>query len=308
MIELALSSGEIVPLKISPVRKFRGTRLPGSALYLPGKPGFSISVQQYDEPQFSICYRNIFFPRPTKLNTREKSSALRLETVLTGELHIQDLSGNSMVLLPVQYHITDTVFFQSSFEQHTNCSYFSAYYSRELLDRMGLSITPGGPKVIPAAMKELIFELLENPFDEELRPFYYENCLRQLLFFHLSAPNIPSPGELTDADLASIYYADRIISENLNSHFTIRTLARKAGTNEFVLKKGFQRLFGIGVFGRLLQRRMDKAKYLLENTNKPIKDVCELSGYETVAGFITAFRKKFGLTPRVWRKKNRGEM
>jgi AraC-like DNA-binding protein len=79
-----------------------------------------------------------------------------------------------------------------------------------------------------------------------------------------------------------------------------------AGTNAFKLKKGFRLIFKMGVFGRLLYRRMEKAKLLLETTGKPIKDVAYEAGYETVAGFITAFRKRFGKTPLDWREeKNR---
>jgi AraC-like DNA-binding protein len=78
-----------------------------------------------------------------------------------------------------------------------------------------------------------------------------------------------------------------------------------AGTNEFKLKKGFRQLFGMGVFHRLLFRRMEKAKMLLETTNKSIGEIADLAGYDTAAGFIHAFRREFDMTPREWRNQQK---
>ncbi len=307
MIELTLSTGETVQLKPAPVRKFKGTRLPGSELYRAERNGYAFTFQVLHQPFFSISIRQLSFVSGVKFQVREKKKGLRLETVLTGELRVKEAGGRSYTLLPGQYMITDTPLYLCEFEAGKACSYFSAYYSPGLIESIGIQPILRLGKSIPIhnAMRDLIYEMLENPYDQHLRPFFYENSMRELLFLHQALPPFILPGEFSEAEIAAIYMADRIIAENLNSHFTIRDLAQRVGTNAFVLKKGFQAFFGVGVFGRLLQRRMDKAKQLLEKTNKPIKDVCELAGYETVAGFITAFRKRFGLTPKDWRKQKR---
>jgi AraC-like DNA-binding protein len=36
---------------------------------------------------------------------------------------------------------------------------------------------------------------------------------------------------------------------------------------------------------------------LLLTTNKPIKDICSSVGYPRITNFITAFRRRFGVTP-----------
>lgn len=151
-------------------------------------------------------------------------------------------------------------------------------------------------------MNELIQEMLHNPYDKALRDFYYENCIRELLFLHLKDRNEALPGDLNDKDVAAIYEADAIILQNLNQHFSIRRLSMMTGTNEFKLKKGFRKLFGMGVFERLIYRRMFQAKALLESTDKSIEAIGDLAGYLTTTGFITAFRKRFGKTPLQWRK------
>jgi AraC-like DNA-binding protein len=43
---------------------------------------------------------------------------------------------------------------------------------------------------------------------------------------------------------------------------------------------------------------MEQAKGLMAGTNKSIGQIARLAGYDTVAGFIHAFRREFGLIPR----------
>jgi AraC-like DNA-binding protein len=65
----------------------------------------------------------------------------------------------------------------------------------------------------------------------------------------------------------------------------------------------FRQVFGSGVFETLLKARMQKARSLLLETDKPIKEVASLIGYERLTSFITAFRKHFGYTPASLRRK-----
>ena len=161
---------------------------------------------------------------------------------------------------------------------------------------------------MPDKMNYLIHEMLRNPYGENLRDFYYHNCIRELLFFHLTQQNQPIPGELEDRDIAAIYQADSIISSNLHQHFTIDKLSRMTGTNQFKLKKGFKHIFGMGVFHRLLFRRMEHAKVLLETTDKSIGEIAMLAGYDTAAGFIHAFGRVFKKTPRAWRLESKEKL
>ena len=156
-------------------------------------------------------------------------------------------------------------------------------------------------------MANKINEMLRNLYSDQLRDFYYENCVRELLFFHLSQSRSSLPGELTNTDVASIYKADALMASNLQQHFTIDEFARMVNSNSFKLKTGFSKVYGMGVFKRLVFRRMEHAKLLLSTTDKSIGEIASLAGYDTVAGFIHAFRREFGLTPREWRKQQQEE-
>jgi AraC-like DNA-binding protein len=46
---------------------------------------------------------------------------------------------------------------------------------------------------------------------------------------------------------------------------------------------------------------MERARKLLEETDKPIKQVAVLAGYNTISSFSAAFKKSFKLSPSQWR-------
>lgn len=282
-------------------KKYRGILIPGSEVQQSNSEHGIIAVQQFKSPLFAISYRIIKLFTTIKLYIQE-GPGLRFEALLNGEMQVS-VDGEKFKLKEGQYHLTNIRSFKSLFKKNTACNIFITYYSAEFLKQFGIDVLPSHPQRMPAMMANLIQEMLHNPYEEKLRDFYYENCVRELLFFHLAQSKHPIPSELEDRDIAAVYQADAIIASNLQEHFTIEKLSRMAGTNQFKLKKGFRRIFGIGVFHRLLFLRMEHAKTLLETTNKSIGEIAQLAGYDTAAGFIHAFRRKFSITPREWRMK-----
>jgi AraC-like DNA-binding protein len=80
-------------------------------------------------------------------------------------------------------------------------------------------------------------------------------------------------------------------------------LAKEVGMNDYKLKIAFRQLFGMGLFEYHLGLRMNEARRLLEETNKPVKAIAKLTGYSRITSFITTFRKFFGYTPSSVRKR-----
>lgn len=99
-----------------------------------------------------------------------------------------------------------------------------------------------------------------------------------------------------------VYTAYHIINSDISNHIIVKQLAKQSGTNECLLKKGFRELFNISIYQYLLQCRMKKAYELLHNSSLKQKDIAAECGYETLAGFVTAFRKHFGKPPGELRK------
>lgn len=79
-------------------------------------------------------------------------------------------------------------------------------------------------------------------------------------------------------------------------------LARQVALNEFKLKTGFRKYFDSGIFEWLMEQKMQQAKKLILNTNKPVKEISAMVGYPRTTNFITAFRRQFGVTPGALRR------
>ncbi len=308
MIQLNLSSGETLPLQSSPGRKFRGQRIPGSSLFKAERTGFTVFIHQFIHPLYAITLRQFSFLEQNRVITTERNDWLRLEMVLSGSLSILPKDGTKTTLLTGQYQLTSLPLFASDYAPGQSVLYFTAHFSPELLAGIGAdqSFAPAASRPVPHDLLNMIYDILKCPFREGIRNFYYANRVRELLFSHLASIPVVLPGELNARQVAAMYEADRIMAGNLDGRITIPELARMLGTNFVTLKRNYEKVFGIGIFPRMMQRKMEHIQLLLEKTNKPLKEIGDLAGYQTLPGFINAFRKRFKITPKEWRKERRG--
>lgn len=286
-------------------KKYQGILLPGGEIEQYHSRTAVITAQEWKNHLFAISHLLLEMFSKIKLTMNERTG-LRFEALLSGEMHIS-VNGEKRKLRAGEYHLTNVPVFSALLRRDSSCSMFITHYSEELLQQLGVEIVPSPPQKMPNRMANLINEMLHNPYTEDLRNFYYENSIRELLFFHLTQEKNLLPGRLINDDIELIYKADSIIASNLQEHYSIEELSRMSGTNKLKLKKGFRQLFGMGVFHRLIFRRMEQAKSLLESTDKSIGEIGRLTGYDTAAGFIHAFRRTFDLTPREWRIFSRKE-
>ena len=101
-----------------------------------------------------------------------------------------------------------------------------------------------------------------------------------------------------------VFTALSIIHRDISNHIILKQLAKQSGTNECTLKKGFRAVLNISVYQYLLQCRMNRASSLLKTTLAKEKDIAVECGYESLAGFVTSFKKYHGITPGELRKRS----
>src|SRR5215831_1765001 len=92
------------------------------------------------------------------------------------------------------------------------------------------------------------------------------------------------------------------LEKNLKYGMTIVELAKKVGVGERNLQQKFKHQFGSSIHAFLITMRMQKARELLEGTEKPIKQIAEECGYKRITSFIKAFTKANKISPALWRK------
>ena len=101
-----------------------------------------------------------------------------------------------------------------------------------------------------------------------------------------------------EQDIDKLYQIKEIISTRIDKPCSLIGLAQEVGTNEFTLKKGFKELFGTTVFRYWSELKMERAQIMLAEEGLTVTEVSEKVGYRNPQHFSTAFKRKFGYSPR----------
>lgn len=96
------------------------------------------------------------------------------------------------------------------------------------------------------------------------------------------------------------------IHEHYQSDLTLAEVADVVGLYPTYLSEQFKQHMGVKFVDYVIQVRMDRAKKLLRETNKPSFEICEKVGYATPAHFTKVFKSKVGCTPLEYRESWRG--
>lgn len=83
---------------------------------------------------------------------------------------------------------------------------------------------------------------------------------------------------------------------------TIKQLCEKFSISEYHLKEGFKEVYNSTIYGYLLDKKLEFALHKLEQNRQMVKDISFEIGYENPSHFISAFKKKYGLTPKQYIK------
>lgn len=89
----------------------------------------------------------------------------------------------------------------------------------------------------------------------------------------------------------------QFMDQNLPQNMTISELSKRACLSETQFKKLFREQLGQSVMQYVTQKRMAKAKALLQHTDYPVQLIAEQVGYTDISAFSRRFSACFGLTP-----------
>jgi AraC-like DNA-binding protein len=109
--------------------------------------------------------------------------------------------------------------------------------------------------------------------------------------------------ELSTRELIRVREARERLVANLQEPPSLTDLAASVGLTPKRLNLGFRQLFGMTVFHYLMEERLVMARRLLdEGLDMPLKQLAWSVGYNQVSNFITAFRRRFGVSPGIYRR------
>ena len=82
---------------------------------------------------------------------------------------------------------------------------------------------------------------------------------------------------------------------------SLDALARQAGTNANSLQRHFKAVYGTTVFGFVRESRLQRARQALERDGFSVAQAALVAGYNSAANFATAYRRRFGMPPKLAR-------
>ncbi|MCQ2186138.1 MAG: response regulator [Bacteroidales bacterium] len=95
-----------------------------------------------------------------------------------------------------------------------------------------------------------------------------------------------------------IISVNKIISENIsNPELGVTTLCTNIGISRAVLYNKMKAVTGVGANEYICKIRMDKAIFLIENTDLTFAEIADRTGYASPSYFSTAFKQYTGMTP-----------
>lgn len=83
--------------------------------------------------------------------------------------------------------------------------------------------------------------------------------------------------------------------------FSLDELARRAGVNANTLQRQFRAAFGTTIFEYLRESRLQRARAALEGRGLNVSVAARLAGYTSPANFATAYKRRFGVSPKMTR-------
>ena len=157
-----------------------------------------------------------------------------------------------------------------------------------------------------SVMKMAAQQIINCPYQGLTRRLYLESKGIEILAYYTEIlSQQPASSQqainLKSDEINRIYYAKEILLQNFQNPPSLIDLAKLVGLNDYKLKVGFRHCFGNTVFGCLHDYRMEEAKKLLETKKLNVNQVAHSVGYASETSFSSAFRKKFGVSPSIYR-------
>lgn len=106
---------------------------------------------------------------------------------------------------------------------------------------------------------------------------------------------------MVSAKNSSIQQVQRYINAHLAEDVTLQTIAEHIHMHPVYLSKIFKTETGENISEYIIRLKMQKAAYLLKQTDDRIYLICSKIGYQNPPYFIKLFKKFFGMTPQEYR-------
>ena len=106
--------------------------------------------------------------------------------------------------------------------------------------------------------------------------------------------------QLTTDIYQRIAAAKVFIDDNYQEDIDLEQISKQAFLSRFHFHRIFRHVYKKTPLQYITQKRLDKAKVLLSH-NKPVTEVCNEVGFESIGSFSVLFKKEIGFAPTYYR-------
>ncbi len=106
--------------------------------------------------------------------------------------------------------------------------------------------------------------------------------------------------EIAEDIYQRVVAAKLFIDDNFTDPIDLKEISSRAFLSRFHFHRLFTRIYRRTPHQYLTRKRIDKAKDLLAE-NKPVTDVCNEVGFESIGSFSVLFKKEIGFAPQYYR-------
>ncbi|GMQ56171.1 AraC family transcriptional regulator [Vallitalea sediminicola] len=159
---------------------------------------------------------------------------------------------------------------------------------------------PSRTNYITPIISEIELDFINKPF------LWEENASALLtnLFIKLSREERSKTRDLSNGmiEIREEFNIFRLhLYSNCSQEWNVEKMAKKLRLSRSRFSVLYKTIFGVSPNEDLITARINRGKYLLENSSLTIYEVAEMSGYNNVFHFIRQFKKYTGTTPGMFR-------
>ena len=226
------------------------------------------------------------------------------------ESQMYDLHAGDFLLIPPEV-------FHSTRYLSGRCKRNNVLFARDDLDRAVAALLPRGEDFLSAPRVFQTPEALRETMDAQFSRMLHEErlgdersgpmlraMLQELLLLCARTCRFPDsiPADIHTTD-RQIVQAAQFIHDHYAERITARDIAAAAGYSPNYLTKKFRASVGIGPHEYLAFLRLRCAALLLATTDEAITQIAFRCGFSDSSYFKDAFKKRYGVTPRAYRKR-----
>lgn len=178
----------------------------------------------------------------------------------------------------------------------------------EFLEDAGLSIaqpiyTPSDPAQAETVQREMMC-IADHPDASPIHLIGHLYLFLDALILSSAARRGVRPGQLQDFYIQeAVTYMEKHYN---NDRLTVEEVADVCRLNRSYFSRLFREKMGCPPQEFLIRLRLSKAAEMMTASRASIGSIAAMCGYANQLHFSRAFRKHYGISPREWRKKERG--